>query len=93
MTVFVQDIYEATKFDPLVSSSVDADPNDKFHTCAIKFSTSQISVALRSRLQLKSCLADFLKKQFLKKIELLLCAVNYHYCASISGNLVKKLLS
>lgn len=49
MTVFWQDIYEATKFDPIVSSSIVADANDKFHTCAVKLSVAQISAALRSR--------------------------------------------
>lgn len=45
----VKDIYEATKFDSLVSSSIVADANDKFHTCAVKLSIAQISAALRSR--------------------------------------------
>ncbi|KDO50191.1 hypothetical protein CISIN_1g0000282mg, partial [Citrus sinensis] len=44
----VKDIYEATKFDPLVSSSIVADANDKFHTCAIKLSIAEISAALQS---------------------------------------------
>ncbi|KAJ0089376.1 hypothetical protein Patl1_33066 [Pistacia atlantica] len=45
----VKDIYEATKFHPLVLPSVDEDGNDKFHTCAIRFSIARISVSLWSR--------------------------------------------
>ncbi|KAJ0027885.1 hypothetical protein Pint_36533 [Pistacia integerrima] len=45
----VKDIYEATKFHPLVLPSVDEDGNDKFHTCAIWFSIARISVSLWSR--------------------------------------------
>ncbi|KAK4834297.1 hypothetical protein QYF36_020421 [Acer negundo] len=45
----VKDIYEATKFHPLLLSGVDSEANDKSHTCAIKFNIGQISAALRSR--------------------------------------------
>ncbi|KAL5806155.1 hypothetical protein ACOSQ4_028888 [Xanthoceras sorbifolium] len=45
----VKDIYEATKFHPLLLSSVDSEANDQSHTCAIKFNVGQISVALQSR--------------------------------------------
>ncbi|XP_044509521.1 uncharacterized protein LOC123228248 isoform X4 [Mangifera indica] len=45
----VKDIYEATKFHPLIVPSVDEDGNNKFHTCAIRFSIARISASLWSR--------------------------------------------
>lgn len=46
---FLQDIYEATEFHPVALSGVDADSNDKFLVCAIKFSIGEMSATVRSR--------------------------------------------
>ncbi|CAN1786020.1 Intermembrane lipid transfer protein vps13A [Linum perenne] len=44
----VKDIYEATKFHPLVLSG-SADANEKLFTCAITFSIAQITATLRGK--------------------------------------------